>query len=254
MDLVLLFLQVRAVSAAVQGIFLCVLFALHWRSILDFRMLFPFQCSISYDDKRIHPWNVGVEFCLHCVFIWDGLLYFLEWGYYFFHSYTDIMLATHHALTVCIYCWIVTFRFYNGYTLLPMIAHQWVMFTPNTMSYLVYSSTYFIVFVCAVLVIKTRSYFHYVEMKSMFTFVTLCIVHLLNLTEFGTTTRGLVACNFQHLLEMYIIWGLGSFFAGMLVIPVICDFFLKTTKACCANHACEFSFLYDFTNPRNKTL
>lgn len=252
LDLVLLFLRLRFGSAIVQTLFLLCVFVWRWRKILDFRRLFPLDCCVqTYRDR--HPRDVIMTRALDLLFIWDGVLYLAEWGWYFREGYRDIMLATHHALTICIYCWIVTFRFYNGYILLPLLAHQWVVLSPNSMSYLVYTATYFVVFVSVAFVILKQSYMHFVEKNTIFNFGVLCLVHILNLTEFGMSTRGVPPCRIDDLLAMYLLWGLGGFAACMAVVYWTSSGFEKTQNPCCFKHEVDFQFLYPRGVRRERT-
>lgn len=132
---------------------------------------------------------------------------------HYYAAQLDGYIVTHHALTIVLIAWIFLDRFFNGYSLLPLLMHCLVMLNPYgreiTWLYAIYAQSYAQVVAVGVWLMLARNTPSDATQRRDHAFLALLIaVHVLNIVNMGnsdTLVRDLRSTAFA-MIAFFALW------------------------------------------------
>jgi hypothetical protein len=165
--------------------------------------------NISWADMRRAPPSERWAYAVHrWAFLWLALWHLGETVVLYAIRSTDLMLVVHHVLTVLLAAWIVLFQFYCVYSAIPLFFH-YIVSGSNLLKalfgelpilfavYPFYIATYLVV-VAGGLLLNAYGHFDWLRGRKrheMYFITLFTIIHVLNLLQFGFSTRISLGCN-----------------------------------------------------------
>lgn len=178
----------------------CLLYLLYRRRAL-FLDLATLRVGWRHIDRH-SKWETTAYALHRWAYVWLGTWHLGESAYLYIVRSCDRLLVVHHMLTAALAAWIVCFEFYNGYSAIPLLFHYGVSASHLarllTGGHPLYDSVYpfyvatYALVLAAGLKLNAERRFEYLsvrEYREMMFIAIFTVIHMLNLVEFGFTTR-----------------------------------------------------------------